>query len=288
MNPRLLEHYRNELQHAREMGGEFAAEFPKIAGRLGLETLECSDPYVERLLEGFAFLAARVNLKIETSHSRLARHLLDMVYPSLLAPVPSMTLVEMSPDLEEGSLGQGFVVPRGTRLRSQVTPESSTECDFRTAHALTLWPIRLTQSRVLNTRASVEAAGVVAPPDARCALALKLECVGDGKFSDLPLDSLSFHLGGADGVGARLYEQMMRHTCGISVVCDGREVRTPRKAIELKRQGFADDEALLPTSTREFQGYRLVQEYFAFPERFQFARVSELGSRIARCEQQSI
>ncbi len=73
MDPRLLSYYERELQHIREMGAEFAQEFPKIAGRLGLEGFECADPYVERLLEGFAFLAARVQLKLDAEFPRLPR-----------------------------------------------------------------------------------------------------------------------------------------------------------------------------------------------------------------------
>jgi type VI secretion system protein ImpG len=83
MDPRLLGYYNRELQYLREMGGEFAREFPKIAGRLGLESLECSDPYVERLLESFAFLTARVQLKLDAEFPRFSQHLLEMVYPSL-------------------------------------------------------------------------------------------------------------------------------------------------------------------------------------------------------------
>ena len=66
MDPRLLRYYNRELQHLNEMGAEFAKEFPKIAGRLGMESLPVADPYVERLIEGFAFLAARVQLKIDS------------------------------------------------------------------------------------------------------------------------------------------------------------------------------------------------------------------------------
>src|SRR6185436_15291269 len=89
VNPRLLELYNQELGHVREMGAEFARQFPKIAGRLSLDGVEVADPYVERLLEGFAFLAARVQLKIEAEHPRLIAHLLEATYPNFLAPVPS-------------------------------------------------------------------------------------------------------------------------------------------------------------------------------------------------------
>src|SRR4029453_10638019 len=114
MDPKLLRYYTRELQHVREMGGEFAREYPKVAGRLGLEGFECADPYVERLLEGFAFLAARVQLKIDAEFPRFTQHLLELVYPHYLAPTPSMAIAQFVPTLSDGNLAAGFVVPRGT------------------------------------------------------------------------------------------------------------------------------------------------------------------------------
>src|ERR671921_2523838 len=106
MDRRLLAYYDRELQYMRDLGGEFAREFPKIAGRLGLEGFECADPYVERLLEGFAFLAARVQLRIDAEFPRFTQHLLEMVYPHFLAPTPSMAVVQLKPDLTEGNLAR--------------------------------------------------------------------------------------------------------------------------------------------------------------------------------------
>src|SRR5882724_8716374 len=120
MDPRLLRYYNQELQHVRDMGAEFAREFPKIAGRLGMEGLECADPYVERLLEGFAFLAARVQLKIDAEFPRFTGHLLEMVYPHYLAPTPSMAVVQLQPNHRQGVLTEGFSVQRGTALRSNL------------------------------------------------------------------------------------------------------------------------------------------------------------------------
>lgn len=288
MNPHLFELYQRELQHAREMGGEFAAEFPKVAGRLGLETLECSDPYVERLLEGFAFLAARVQLKIEASHSQLARQLLEMVYPTYLSPMPSMVVVEVSPSLSEGSLAQGFTLQRGIRMRSQISPDEKTECDFRTSHDLTLWPIQISALNYLGTAAAVDTAGVRCGKSTRAGLSLQLKTIGGLLFSELPLDRLSLYLNGSDSLGTRLYEQLFRHTESIAVVSQGKEIRSPRAQVSLHRQGFADDEALLPVSQRGFQGYRLIQEYFAFPERFLFARLEGLSSRLKRCNSDTV
>lgn len=91
MDPRLLRHYNQELLHLREMGAEFAQAFPKIAGRLGMEGIEVHDPYVERLLEGVAFLAARIQLKLDAEFPRFSQRLLEMLYPHYMAPTPAST-----------------------------------------------------------------------------------------------------------------------------------------------------------------------------------------------------
>src|SRR6476659_8076021 len=108
MDPRLLQHYERELRHVREMGAEFAEEYPKIAGRLGLERLECADPYVERLLEGSAFLAARVQYKLDAEFPRFTQQMLETVYPDYLSPTPSMAVVQFNPRPDEGSLAAGY------------------------------------------------------------------------------------------------------------------------------------------------------------------------------------
>jgi type VI secretion system protein ImpG len=120
MDPRLLRLYSDELTHLREVGAEFAQEFPRIASRLGLESMEVADPYVERLLEGFAFLTARVQLKLEAEQPRLIAHLLEAIYPNFLAPVPSMMIARLSVDPTDPNLTRGHTVPRGSTLGSEL------------------------------------------------------------------------------------------------------------------------------------------------------------------------
>src|SRR5438309_881438 len=138
MDRRLIGYYNRELQHLREVGGEFAREFPKIAGRLNLDQFTCADPYVERLLEGFAFLAARVQLKLDAEFPRFTQSLLETLYPSYLAPTPSMTIVQLQPDLGEGALADGVTVARGSGLKSLIGKGEPTACEYRTAHDVTL------------------------------------------------------------------------------------------------------------------------------------------------------
>src|SRR5262249_30859117 len=173
MDPQLLRYYGRELQYIREMGAEFAREFPKIAGRLGLETFECSDPYVERLLEGFAFLSARIHLKIDAEFPRFTQHLLEIVYPHYLAPTPSMGIMQLQPNLGEGALAEGYGTPRGTALRSVLGRGDQTACEYRTAHDVTLWPLELTHAEYTSYVADLGDVGNL-PRRPKGALRLKL------------------------------------------------------------------------------------------------------------------
>ena len=159
MDPRLLEYYNKELRHLREIGGEFAGEFPKIASRLALDSFECADPYVERLLEGFAFLSARVQLKIDAEFPRFTEHLLEFVYPHYLSPTPSMAIVQMQPDTGELSLEEGFPIPRHTSLRSEIGKGEQTACEYRTAQDVTLWPLEIVEAEYLSKQAVVNLGG---------------------------------------------------------------------------------------------------------------------------------
>ena len=140
MDPRLLSLYEQELRYFRDSSGEFAKAFPKIANRLGMEGHEIADPYVERLIEATAFLSARVGLKLDAEYPRFTGHLLDVVYPNYLAPTPSMVVACCQPELGEANLAMGPTMPRGSALRARQSAGQGTYCEFRTAHALRLWP----------------------------------------------------------------------------------------------------------------------------------------------------
>jgi type VI secretion system protein ImpG len=288
MDPRLLRYYNRELQHVREMGGEFAREYPKIAGRLGLEGFECADPYVERLLEGFAFLAARVQLKLDAQQPVFTQHLMEMVYPHYLAPVPSMAVVEMAADLKESGLVAGHVVPRQTALRSLTGRDDRTACEYRTAHDVTLWPLRITEAKYFDTPAAIAAAGVTIPADrtVRAGLRLKFAVTAGAQANLLAMDELPVFLAGADELPKRLYEQLLGNAAGIVVRAKGENglSSTWLEPGSIRPKGFDDAEAMIPYSGRSFSGYRLLQEYFACPERFLFAVFTGLRQALSRAQ----
>ena len=288
MDPRLLQHYNRELRHLREMGAEFAQEFPKIAARLGVDGVECADPYVERLLEGFAFLAARIQMKLDAEFPKFTQHLLQMVYPHYLAPTPSMAVVRFEPTLSEGSLGEGFVVPRGSALRSLLGKGEQTACEYRTSQDVTLWPLELREAeyfaREYSTITLPRLAGV------KAGLRLRLRTTAGLKMNDLALAALPLFLRGVDDLPMRLYEQFFAAAVGVIVRPIGNKPAWQEfiAASEIRRLGYNDDEALLPVGPRSFSGYRLLQEYFALPQRFLFAEIGGLAPAVRKCADEEI
>ena len=288
MDPRLLHYYNRELQHVREVGAEFASEFPKIAARLGLDAFECSDPYVERLFEGFAFMAARVQLKVDAEFPNFTQALLEIVYPHYLACTPSMAVVEFKPELTEESLAEGFLIPKGCSLRSQIAKGEQTACEYQTAHPLHLWPLEIAQVEYLPTLAAVSNSGLT---DARhleqvkAAIRIKLRCTAGVKFNQLALDHLPLFLRGTGATPYRLYEQLLANARGLACkIGQDKHAQVKYKAGRSARGlGFEQEEALLKQTSRSFDGYRILQEYFAFPERYLFTELSGLKSLISEC-----
>jgi type VI secretion system protein ImpG len=284
MDPRLLEYYNRELQFMRETGAQFARQYPRVAARLGLDELECADPYVERLLEGFAFLAARVQLKLDARHPQFTQQLMELVYPGFLAPVPAAAVVEIMPDLEEGSLKEGVLIPRGSSLKTPLGKGERTSCEFRTAQDVTLWPLIVTDAKYLSGTGSVSGQGLTVDSRTKAAIRLRLSATGGVPISTLPLDSLNFYVKATPGVASRIYEQIHANCIGVrirSLPAQNGDIPLPPSCVT--EVGFDDRSALLPPSRAGFGGFRLLQEYFILPERFMFIGLAGLRSALRSC-----
>ena len=269
----LLYYYDRELAFLRRMGAEFAERYPKVASRLLLEPTKCDDPHVERLLEGFAFLAARVHLKLDDDFPEVSDALLNVVYPHYTRPIPSMSLVEFHLDQEQGKLAKGLHVPRDTVLYSR--PVAGAACKFRTCYDLRLWPITVAGAKWLSPHE-------LNPParhaKASAALRIELRCLPDVTFDGLSLDSLRFHISAEPAIASTLYEVLCNNI--VQVLARDPTPGSKKEPVVLRASvrpgGFGEDEGLLPYSRRSFIGYRLLQEYFAFPEKFYFFDVQGL------------
>jgi type VI secretion system protein ImpG len=286
MDPRLLQYYNIELQHLREMGAEFAEQFPKIAARLGMNALEVSDPYVERLIEGVGFLAARVHLKLDAEFPRFTQALLETIYPHYLAPTPSMLVAQLTPDPNEPGLAMGVTVPRGSTMRGVKGADDPTECEFRTSQDVSLWPIEIVSVSYFSFAPDLPLTALPVGQRIKGGLRISLRTTAGLKFSQLAVDRLPLYLTGRTDVANGLYELCLGGGIGTLALAGKGAARwhelLPPSSI--RPVGFADSEALLPVTLRSFQGYRLLQEYFSFPQRFRFVEISGLQRVVRRVE----
>ena len=276
MQEALLEYYERELSILRQLGQEFSQAYPKVAGRLMLEPNKCEDPHVERLVQAFAFLAARVHLKIDDGFPETTDALLGMLYPHYLAPVPSMSVVEFVLDPEQGKLTSGYHISPGTQLYSR--PIDGTQCRFRTCYPMTLWPIILASVKIQPADRAL--------PGGRPGTLLKLELHTQSglTFKDLQVDRLRFFLHGEAPLAYALYELLLNHAH--EVRCRPVGAKADEKPIVLpagclRPVGFGIDEGMLPYPSHALHGYRLVQEYFTFPQKFLFVEIGDLH-RVAK------
>jgi len=286
MDPRLLQYYNLELQHLRETGAEFAREFPKIAARLGMHDLEVADPYVERLLEGVGFLAARVQLKLDAEFPRFTQALLEIVYPHYLAPTPSMLVAQLRPNANDPNLAGGPTVPRGSTVSGVLTADDATACEFRTAHAVSLWPLEIVSASYFSFAPDLPLNALPIAQRIKGGLRIRLKATSGVKFSQLAVDRLPFYLTGREDVANKLYELSLAAGVGVLVQPPNSAKKwhelLPAKSIQ--PVGFTDGEALLPVTLRTFHGYRLLQEYFSFPQRFRFFELTGLAQALRRID----
>ncbi|MBU2961467.1 type VI secretion system baseplate subunit TssF [Citreicella sp. C3M06] len=288
MDAAFLDYYEEELGAIRGLAQDFAALHPNVARNLALDAVPCPDPYVERLLEGVAFLAARTRLKVDAEASRYVRNLLDMLYPDLAGPSPAMSMAQMVPGPQTLRMTSGYTMKRGTRLVAGLREGLATRATYTTAQPVALWPIRLASVRYLPDRGALAQAGVSAQlsREASAGLHITLERLEGGPLSELPLDRLEIYLG-AGARGGALLDACFGGCAGIAArPADG---RTPFRPLPLPRLvGIDGDEALLPRARPSFEGYRLLREYFLMPERFHYLGLSGLGPVVQSCSDSTL
>jgi type VI secretion system protein ImpG len=275
MSDELLPYYHRELAFIRRLGAEFAEAHPKIAGRLRLGPDATEDPHVERLIEAFAYLNARTRHKLDDDFPEISDALMGVLYPHYQAPIPAMAVVQFLLDRGQGDLSTGYTIPRHALLETE--PIEGEPCRFRTCYPTTLWPVELTSASLAGRPLAAPRTRHAA--DATAVLRIQLQCLSkDVTFKQLGMESLRFFLKGQSQHVFSLYELILNNTLGVAlagsptdrepVVLDGRCVQPV---------GFEADEGILPYSTRSFLGYRLLTEYFAFPQKFLFFDLAGLG-----------
>ena len=283
MTEDLLPYYNRELSYIRRHAGRFAEAHPKVAARLRLGPDGSEDPHVERLLQGFAYLTSRVRHKLDDEFPEITQALIGTLYPHYLAPIPSCAVVRLDLDPGQNELTAGLTVPRGQTLESE--PIQGEPCRFRTAYPVTLYPVDV-------RLATLASAPFTAPATPRANAALAVLRVGLGtrspnvRFANFAgMKKLRFFLRGQPQHTQRLYELLLNHAVEVAFAKrpdDKSAVAVGPEAIQAV--GFARDEALLPYPARSFVGYRLLTEYFTFPQKFLFVDVAVPPAALARAD----
>lgn len=259
-----LEKYNDELFALRKRASRFAAAFPKIAGRLRMTGEVADDPHVERLIQSFAYSAARVRQKLDDEFPELSDSLLETLYPHYLAPLPSMSVVHFSPS---PALATVQTLPRHSEILAE--PIGGESCRFRTTQDVNIVPLEI-------AAATLASQPIDAPFSSSCAgaasclrLSLRTTSPRPTSFGEMGLNSLQVFISSAWQQATALHELLTNHCIGISLAQHSED----RNAVflapsSLKPSGFSKEEAMLPYPANSFDGYRLLTEFFALPQKF--------------------
>ncbi|MEM9066131.1 MAG: type VI secretion system baseplate subunit TssF [Planctomycetota bacterium] len=260
MDDRLLDRYESNLASLERDGGELAQRFPDTAGRLDASSVPCADPYVEQILDGLAYLNARVGVKLDAQRDSFAQGLLGVFDPLSTCPAPSVCVVQINPDLSRPMPPEGVVAPRGSVLESLTAPEAPTPCRFLTTREIRIQPIALDECTYFaSPPRGLELPGVDA---ARAAVRLVFRAQSGTNLGSLVragLASLPLFARGVGSSGYQLLETIDQHLIGAWMLAPGSEPIALPKPVT---PGFAPHHALLPDGGEVPEDRRLLREHF--------------------------
>lgn len=253
------QYYQDELAYLREMGEVFANAYPKLAPFLAQKG---QDPDVERLLEGFAFIAGKIHQKLDDQLPEVTHGLHALLWPHLLRPIPSLSILQMTP--EPDNISERKTIERGAEITS--TPVDGTNCRFRTCYDVDLTPFTM-------DKVQLEDMGAVSKLD------ISLLSTAGVSLKEMNVDSLRFFLYGDMQTSFMLYLYIFRYLKRVVIKLENEsgvtEVEIDPSSIT--KVGFALNEELVPYPDNAFIGYRLLQEYYSLPHKFLFFDVNNLG-----------
>ena len=309
MDREFLDLYNRELLLLQEQAREFAEEYPGIAERLGGLVAERTDPMVAGLLEGAAFLAARVQLKLKHEFPEFTSNLLEQLIPNYLAPTPSVMLAKILPPYPDAKLRDGYTIPRDSYLDAVYRERGrQIACRYRLSSSVVLWPFDITGAEYYTAPGPLQALGLSVGHDVLAGLRLSLthrtavriddempeaesQRTPGSWFAGCRTTELPIYLLGSEADAIALYEQLISDCTGIYFrylddFGDPVVMQAPKDCV--LQIGMDDDDALFPNDNRIFRGFDYLREYFMFPRKFLGIKLTQLASVIPKLKTKSI
>lgn len=263
MDDLTLRYYDAEMRYLLEAGEEFARAHPEQAAMLNLDKAGARDPYVERLFEGFAFLMGRLREKLDDDLPELTEGLVSLLWPHYLRTIPSMSVVEFTPDWRE--MKEPMRIAKGFEVHSRPIGEKGTRCRYTTTKAINLQPLSLE-----NVRLTTDSEG-------RSLVTLRFDCSDLADWDRIDLSSVSLYFNADAPLACAMHEAFTMNVARMCLRMPGDTDARPL-AGHFTAQGFGEDDTLWPTGTSSFSGYQLLLEYFTFREKFMFTALRGLES----------
>ncbi|MEC5164098.1 MULTISPECIES: type VI secretion system baseplate subunit TssF [unclassified Janthinobacterium] len=273
----LLPYYERELGFLRRYSREFSERYPKIAGSLLIGGEVCEDPHIERMIQSFALLNSRISKRLDDDYPEFTEALFEVLYPHYLRPFPSCSIARLDYSAAAAQMTAASEIARGTELTTR--PVKGVACTFRTAYPVTVAPIALSAASFAAIMEAPEA--IELPPSVTSSLSITIDCSAEQlALGQLGLKSLRVFIDGEASFCAALRDALFMRTVKAYVEADHNGRWTALAKLPLAVAGFDEDESLIPFSARSHPAYRLLTEYFCFPEKFNFFDI-DLGAACA-------
>lgn len=259
MDDLTLRYFEAEMRYLREAGKEFSRAHPDRAAMLNLDKPGTRDPYVERLFEGFAFLMGRLREKLDDDLPELTEGLVSLLWPHYMRTIPSLAIVEFSPDWR--SLRQAEILTEGFSVLSRPMGLHKTACQYRTTRDVSLQPLQLADAR-LHTET-----------DGRSTIRLRFECPDKVDWSKASMEKVAIFLNAESPISSALHLAMTRRVHAMYARHAGTRIERHKFDGWCKPMGFDDNDGLWKKADTAFSGYQLLLEYFSFRPKFMFVEL---------------
>ncbi|NMM10516.1 MAG: type VI secretion system baseplate subunit TssF [Polaromonas sp.] len=262
----LLPFYERELGFLRRYSREFSEKYPKIAGDLLMAGEVCEDPHIERMIQSFALMSARISKRLEDDFPEFTEALLEVLYPHYLKPFPACSIARFDYSASAGQLTGEQMIPRGTELVSRSV--KGIACKFRTTYDVTITPIKIDEVKFEAIFEAPES--VILPTGSSSKVSIRLSATSEQALIGEKTGNLRIFVDGEPSFCAALLDSVFLRTVAVYVQAENAHqwLRLPK--VPVKPVGFSEQDSLIDFPQRSHPAYRLLTEYFSFPEKFSF------------------